>query len=349
MSVATRLAWSFTGLFAAALVLVAALFYYELVIEPKDWTEQEKLLHHGSAAAVVMEVAVGAAVPLFLLALGGWWLARCSVRPVEALAAAAARLHEGNLTERVPLRGTGDEFDRLADAFNEMAARMDASFQRVHDFTLYASHELKTPLAILRADIEQFSQEPPRTEDEKERLASQLDEIDRLAKIVDGLSFLTKADARLIPLERKSVALKALVLDAAEDAHALGTALGITVNLAACEQVSVTGDRHRLRQLLLILCDNAVNYNRPGGEVRLSLEKKGADAVLCITNTGEGIPADEQSSVFQRFYRSKSSRKVDGSGLGLSIAQWITGEHGGNLTCASAAGITEFRLALPVE
>ena len=343
MRVATRLAWSFLGLFTVALALVFASLYFELVVEPESEGKEGKATGVDPPAVIVREIAFTVALPFALLAIGGWWLAHRAVRPVEVLAAATARLHEGNLTERVPLRGTGDEFDHLATVFNEMIVRLGESFQRVRQFTLYASHELKTPLAILRADIEQHSHDLGGTEAQNDHLSSQLDEIDRLTKLVDGLTLLTKADAHLIPLERQPVALAPLLRDAAEDTEAMAAELGISVNVGPCEEATVSGDRHRLRQLLVILCDNALKYNRPGGRIWFSQAADSQMVSIIIGNTGVGVPEGEHGQVFERFYRGSTvqSAGIAGCGLGLSIAQWIALEHGGTLRMVSVEDSTE--------
>ncbi len=333
--VATRLAWSFTLVMVIGLLLIAAMAYYELAVEPSD---DEPPMQR------VVEIAGAAAVCVALLSWIGWWLARRALRPAETLAGAADRIDEGNLAEKISLPGSGAEFERLADVFNRMTTRLDASFQRVKQFTLYASHELKTPLSILRAEFEHLVDDPQRSESDREHFARHLDEIERLAQIVDGLTFLAKADANLIPLAKEDVALQPLIAGALEDTAALGAALELTVSVGSNDPVVWQGDRHRLRQLLVILCDNAVKYNRPGGSIVLSLEQHADHSALRVTNTGPGIPEADQSRVFQRFYRGASglADHLEGCGLGLCIAQWIVAGHGGLLSFTSENDRTEF-------
>lgn len=338
-SVAARLAWSFAAVFVGGLLLVAGFAYFELVIEPAINPNVREPVLQG-----VVEIAAGAIVAVALLSLGGWWFARRALRPAEVLADAADRIHEGNLSEPITMPGSGAEFERLAHVFNAMTARLDASFQRVRQFTLYASHELKTPLSILRADFERMLDDPARSEADHTAFARHLDEIERLAGIVDGLTFLTKADSHLIPLTCEPVALKPLIVSAVEDTTALAAEHQIEVTLDRCDDAVVNADRHRLRQLLVILCDNAVKYNKPHGSVRFSLAHDAAATTLRITNTGPGIPKDEQARVFERFYRGSTvqSDRIEGTGLGLSIAQWIVAEHGGAISFTSEPDRTEF-------
>jgi signal transduction histidine kinase len=343
-SVATRLAWSFAGVFVLGLMIIAGFCYFELVMEPESEPEMHESLLQG-----ITEVAIEASLSVALLAAAGWWLARRALRPVKLLAAAADRIHEGNLSDAISMPGSGAEFEKLAAVFNTMTARLDASFQRVRQFTLYASHELKTPLAILRAEFEKLVDDPQRSEADRTLFASHLDEIERLGSLVDSLTFLTKADAHLIPLASEPIDLQSLIVSAMEDTKVLGTDASIRVQLVRCDNATVTGDRQRLRQLLVILCDNAIKYNRVGGSITASLEQIAESVHLRISNTGLGIPLEEQSRVFERFYRGSSAKAdgIQGMGLGLNIAQWIVHEHRGEMTFRSDDGHTEFLVSLP--
>jgi signal transduction histidine kinase len=273
-------------------------------------------------------------IPPALLALGGgWWLMRRALSPVTALTDAAEKIHEGNLRQQLPRSGNGDELDRLTEMFNAMTARLEGSFQRIHAFTLHASHELKTPLTVLHGELETALRAGNLSAPEQERLASQLDEIQRLTKIVDGLTLLTKADAGQIALRFEPLALEEIVRDIFADAQILARSAQLSVTLASCEPAMICGDRHRLRQLLLNLTDNAVKYNQRGGKIIFTLNHDGAVAALKISNTGPGIAPEALPRVFERFFRGDPAHAsaVDGCGLGLSIAQWIAAAHGGTL------------------
>ncbi|HEY4952877.1 MAG TPA: HAMP domain-containing sensor histidine kinase, partial [Verrucomicrobiae bacterium] len=231
----------------------------------------------------------------------------------------------------------GDELDRLTEVFNAMTGRLAGSFQRIREFTLHASHELKTPLTVMRGELETALREETLNPLQKERLLSQIDEIERLAKIVDGLTLLTKADAGQIKLNYESVRLDDLVRENFADAKILAQPQNLQVNLAACEEVLISGDRHRLRQLLLNLTDNAIKYNQPNGTVTISLRRVDDFSELKIENTGAGIAPELQPRVFERFFRGDLSHgdAVEGCGLGLSIAQWIVTAHNGSIQFAS--------------
>jgi signal transduction histidine kinase len=269
--------------------------------------------------------------------LGGWWITRKALAPVTALTEAVEKIHDGNLREQLPRTHNGDELDRLTEMFNAMTTRLDVSFERIREFTLHASHELKTPLTVMRGELETALHEENLTPAQVERLLSQIDEIERLAKIVDGLTLLTRADAGQIQLKFEAVRLDDLVRESFADTKILAQSHNIHVNLAACEEILISGDRHRLRQLLLNLSDNAVKYNRSDGTITVSLQRHDGLAELKITNTGAGIAPELQPHVFERFFRGDPSHNntVEGCGLGLSIAQWIALAHHGSIQFVS--------------
>jgi signal transduction histidine kinase len=237
--------------------------------------------------------------------------------------------------------------------FNSMAARLDVSIQQLRHFTLHASHELKTPLAIMRIQLGTMLEGKSDLNAEQiEWLECELDEVQRLTRIVDALTLLTKADTGLVKLERKAIHFDELMREAFEDAQMLAESKGIQVKLTACEPVELLGDRDRLRQLLLNLTDNAIKYNIDGGQVSLALRNHEGSAELEVTNTGEGIPPETQAHVFDRFFRGEEARAraIEGCGLGLSICRWIVQAHNGRIELASELGKqTTIRVRLPIS
>jgi signal transduction histidine kinase len=354
MTIRTRLALWYAVIFSLSLLVIGFAMYSELVVE-----QRAKIASHESSGVdddagldivqiVLFYGGTAAAVGL----LGGWWLTRRALAPVTALTNAVEKIHEKNLGEKIPRTNNGDELDRLTEVFNGMTARLGDSFSRVREFTLHASHELKTPLTVLRGELETDLRDASLPQTERERFLSQLDEIQRLTKIVDGLSLLTKADAGQVALNLETVRLDELVHDNFADAQILAEPNKIKVELETCEEISVRGDRHRLRQLLLNLADNAVKYNQPQGHVTMSLRRADRFAEFKIANTGAGIPADKLPRVFDRFFRGDPahSAEVDGCGLGLSIAQWIVSAHGGKIQIASGPSKqTIVAVQLPIE
>jgi signal transduction histidine kinase len=339
--------------YAAILFFSLLIFGFGTYQEISEQLNDDHRLHpwkHALHEAGEMFFQVG--LPAVLLGLlGGWWITRQALTPVAALTAAAEKIHERNLSEQLPRSRNGDELDRLTEVFNSMTARLDGSFQRIREFTLHASHELKTPLTILRGELETALHDEHSTAVQRERLASQIDEIERLTKIVDGLTLLTKADAGQIALNCEPLRLDELVRESVADVKILAQPQNIAVRLDPCDEIIITGDRHRLRQLLLNLGDNAVKYNRPGGAVNFSLQRDGAFASLKISNTGAGLAPELQPRVFERFFRGDASHNsaVDGCGLGLSIAQWIATAHRGEIQFSSAPHqLTTVSVRLPL-
>ena len=287
-----------------------------------------------------------------ILFLTGWWLHRKSLKPLRELAQRVERFNVKTLGQRLPRTHSGNEADRMAASFNKMAERLEQSFQQISEFTLHGSHELKTPLTVMRAQLEitlrKADSLPPELQTALESL---LDEVTRLAKIVDGLTLLTKADAGMVALDTHPVRLDELLSEAVEDADVLAQPGAIKVNLARCDKTPINGDRHRLRQVLLNLADNAIKYNQPGGSVEFSLQNEGEFAELVVTNTGPGISAELLPRVFERFARGKNAlhQSLEGSGLGLTIAKWIVEAHGGLMRIASEPGrTTSVAVRIPV-
>ena len=332
MSIRNRLTVWFGGILGVSLVMLAVILHYE-------WEEQQEQMLQQRQAPESAWHEVGEIVLMFglptavLLLVGGSLLLRKSFAPVTALTRAAESIQLDNLKQRLPLTGSGDELDRLTEVFNAMMARLDSSITHAREFTLHASHELKTPLTVMRAEIETALAGEQITPTLRDLLASQLEEIQRLTKIVNGLTFLAKADAGQAALQIESVRLDELVRDAFADTEMLGRAQNIAVKLIGCDEITMQGDRHRLRQLLLNLTDNAIKYNQPEGRVTISLAKNNGTAELTIANTGPGIPAEKLPRVFDRFYRCDAahSSEVEGCGLGLSIVEWIVKSHRGEV------------------
>ena len=340
MTLRTRLTLWYAAILCGSTLLVAGISYKHVkdeqrqAIAENDPDPEEE----GEAFAEVAQIGLWCGIPAALLGLGGgWWLVRKAMGPVVSLTSAAERVNERNLREKLPTSGRGDELDRLTEVFNDMTTRLDKAFQQIREFTLHASHELKTPLTVMRGEIETALREETLSAPQRERLLSQLDEIQRLASIVDGLTLLTKADAGQITLKKDLLPLHELVRDCAEDAKVLSASKRITVCLDKCETVEVQGDRHRLRQLLLNLTENAIKYNNDGGTVTISLTRVANFAEIQIGNTGRGIAPEDLPRVFERFFRGDKSHAsaVDGSGLGLSICQWIVHAHGGTISVTS--------------
>lgn len=230
--------------------------------------------------------------------------------------------------------------------------QLDQTFQHAREFALYAPHELKTRLMLMRTDLERLRDATPRSTTRRDCVATLLEETQRLAGIVDTLTLLTKADVGLVNIERNLVLLPEIVCECFQETQILAEPHRITVSLRECDPAIVTGDWQRLRQLLLTLADNAVKYNVPGGAVTFSLRSHDGHAELSVSNTGIGVPPELQARVFERFVRGERARELapDGCGLGLSLCQWIAKAHGGAITLSSTpAGLTVVTVRLPAH
>lgn len=301
---------------------------------------------------LLLLLAVSNPIALLLAGLGGLWLASRTLSPVDRLTRAAERIGRGNLTERVEEPRSRDEIGRLAATFNQMIFRLQQAFERERRFTGDASHELKTPLAVMRGDME-VALRRERTPEEYQRvLKSSLEEIERLTKLTEDLLTLARSDADQSVLEHEQVQLDQLAAEAREHLAPLAESAGISLTYEPpASSVVVEGDPKRLQQLLVNLLDNAIKYTPPGGSARLSLSVKDSSAVIEVSDSGRGIPDSALPHIFERFYRQTDPRdsRVTGFGLGLAISKWIADAHGGSIEADSREGIgSRFVVTLPL-
>jgi two-component system heavy metal sensor histidine kinase CusS len=293
-------------------------------------------------------VAAGALAFLLLAFAGGLFLSRQAFRPVSESIRAARRLDARNLSERLPLTGAGDELDELAGTINGLLDRLAAYHSQIIRFTADASHELRSPLAAMRAAVEVALQLQREPEDYRNVLASLGEQCERLTALVNGLLLLARADAGDIAIRRETVDLSALASDVAEMFDPLADERGIRLAVECSRPVLVAGDPSRLRQLVTNLLDNAIRFTDPGGSVALRVAGVADRAVLRVTDTGTGIPAEHLPHIFERFYQADAARASGGGGLGLSICRWIVEAHGGTIEVESGESKgTEFTVTLP--
>ena len=227
---------------------------------------------------------------------------------------------------------------------------MQATFGRMRRFMADAAHELRTPVAVVRARAEVALQRPREPADYVVALEGIAGEARRLGNIVGDLLTLARADAGEWPRARVRFFLDDVVLDAATAARTLAAVKGVRVDVDALEEAPVVGDAALMRQLVMILLDNAVKFTPGGGDVRVAVERRDDVAALVVEDSGPGIPADVLPHVFERFFRGDEARtRTRGAGLGLSIARWIATSHGGELTIASPGRGTRATLVLPIS
>lgn len=286
------------------------------------------------------------ASPLLLVLAtgGGYWMSRRALAPVEQIARTASEIEAQNLSERLPVRGAGDELDHLSTTLNAMFSRLEDSFRRITQFTADASHELRTPVAIIRTTAEVIRRKPRSAGEYVEALDRILAESERITELIEDLMLLARADANVADIILEPVALAELAQNACEEARVLAEAVGITLKTGGLDQCTVSGDHRALRRLVLVLLDNAIKYSKPRGEVQLRLElcRRGDRpmALLEVLDNGIGIAPDDLRHIFERFYRASMdrSREIDGVGLGLSIAQSIIRQHSGEIQIESKPG-----------
>jgi len=285
-----------------------------------------------------------------LAAVGGAIIARTAFRPVDEMALAARRITAEDLGQRISLRGTGDELDRLAATLNGMLARLAAAFTEMRRFAADAAHELRTPLTALKGGIEVSLRAARSAEEYRQVLASSLEEVERLIRLAEDLLLLSRSTAG--PETRRGpVDLEPLLLDVFDVGLRLAQGTGVSVRINDMTPATVRGDAAALRRAVLNLVENAVKYTPPGGKVELSLTSGDGHASLAVQDTGIGITPADQNRVFEPFMRldAARARESGGTGLGLAIARAIVLAHGGTLALESQPGAgSRFIVRLPL-
>lgn len=288
---------------------------------------------------------------VLLAAFVGWEMARRALRPMRVLATAARKIGIEQLQERLPTRGTGDEVDEVAQAFNETLARLENSVGQMQQFTASISHELRTPLTALRGEAEIALLEARSVEEYKHVLASQLEEFDKLSHMINQLLVLASAEAGEIQWTDQSVDLSALCTSLAEQVDPVAAAKKIALQTNAEPNVNVRGDASWIERVILNLVDNAIKFTPEGGRVLVTVTAENGKAVLRVKDTGVGIPPESLPHIFERFYRAEPSRskQIEGVGLGLALVRWIVEKHRGRIAVESqpSHGST-FTAALPL-
>jgi heavy metal sensor kinase len=270
---------------------------------------------------------------------------------VDQIARKAELISQHNLSGRLPVSRTGDELERLSLSLNHMISRLEDAVQNSKRFLADASHELRTPLTVLRGELENVAQNGRLDHSMRETLGSMLEEVERLAKIVEGLFALSRLDAGEAQAEWVPFDLAELAATTADQMSLLAEDKGISVSCEAKQGITVEGDRARLKQVVVNLLDNAIKYTPNGGAIHLGVTRKNGHAVLDVTDNGIGIPAEALPHVFERFFRVDKARSRDegGAGLGLSIVKSICTAHGAAVEVESTPGRgSHFRIKLPL-
>jgi two-component system, OmpR family, sensor kinase len=313
-------------------------------MEPTD--EELESLRHILAYVVPMALAFAG--------LGGWLLARHSLSPVVAMAERARKIGVEDLSGRLPVANPRDELGRLAETFNELLGRLEASLTQQRQFMADASHELRTPVTTARTAASVALQQPHREEAEyRETIEIVEQQTARLSRIVEDMFTLARADAGIYPVRRVPMYLDEVVDEVVRAARVLAAAQEVSIEAATVRSAAFTGDEDLVRRLMVNLIDNAIRYTPKGSGVQIDLGLAPGGYALSVSDRGPGIPAEIQPHIFERFYRGDPARSRrgaadGGAGLGLALARWIARVHGGDLTLtrSSASGST-FTAFLP--
>ena len=295
-------------------------------------------------------LAMLGAIPTVLLItlVGSAWVASKAIAPVEEIRQAANTITVQRLDQRLPVPPTDDEIAGLIEVLNATFERLQRSFEQAARFSADASHHLKTPIAILRADVEEIIADVNCSESTQARAEGLLHRIHHLSSVVDNLLLLSRADAGRVELSKAEFELGELLEGVLDDALTLAEPLNLTVEANIPEHLRLKADPTFVAMIAQNLVENAVKYNTPGGRVRVEARAVDGEVEMTIGNTGDGIPKERVGLLFERFYRVCGGERVQGHGLGLSIARELARVHGGDVELVrSDATWTEMRVRLP--
>lgn len=284
--------------------------------------------------------ALLASIPILLLvsSLGGYWLSRRAMRPVDRITATARSISIGNLSERLPESGSSDELRRLSETFNAMLTRLESAIGQIKRFTADASHELRGPLSFVRTVAEVALRNPALDAESRQSLEDIVEETAKSALMLENMLTLARADAEACEAVLTPTDLALILQSTCAKAHTLAQKSGLVLSSEIPSSASawIAADEPMLRRLLWTLIDNAIKYTPAPGNIHIALCSDPETHTIEIRDTGVGISAEDLPLIFDRFYRADPSRsQTEGSGLGLSIARWITNLHGGALSVSS--------------
>jgi heavy metal sensor kinase len=296
--------------------------------------------------ATLLLAGVGGLILVLALA-GGWWLAGRAIHPINDISAAAVKIAAGDLSQRINLADTENELGRLGTVLNSTFDRLGAALEEQKQFTADAAHELRTPVSVVLTQTQTALTRERTAAEYRETVESCQRAAQRMRRLIESLLELARLDAGQEPMKRERVDLAQGVLDCARLLQPLADERKVKFNCSV-PPLQCTGDAERIAQVLTNLLTNAFNYNHENGEVRVTGESNNGSAIVTITDTGQGIPAQDLPHIFKRFYRAEKSRTSGRTGLGLSISKAIIDAHGGTIEVASELGKgTTFTIRLP--
>jgi heavy metal sensor kinase len=294
-----------------------------------------------AAGGVVLALGLG----------GGWWLAGRAIRPIDQISAAASRISAGNLSERIDVAEADNELGRLAGVLNSTFARLEAAFAQQAQFTADASHDLRTPLAVIISEAQTALARERSAADYRETIEGCLGTAQQMRRLTESLLELARFDAGQEAMKREPFDLTRVARECVDLVRPLAERRKITLDcdLAA---VQCVGDAERLSQVVTNLLTNAIQFNRDQGNIRISVDASDSSALIQVADTGEGISSEDLPHIFERFYRADKSRsRAEGrNGLGLAICKAIVDAHGGSIEVASQVGTgSTFTVKLPLK
>jgi heavy metal sensor kinase len=289
---------------------------------------------------LMVMLALGFLVLLGIAIAGGYSLLGRTLRPVDEIVRAAEGITDKNLSERLPVPRTGDEFERISEALNRMIGRLDEAFRIATRFSGDASHELRTPLTVIRGEMESLLETAAVSNEVRERLDDILVELERLTRIVEGLLLVSRLESGEARVDVRTLNLGEQAGLVADQMEPLAEDKQVKLRRDLERDVLVNGDEVRLKQVVVNLLDNAIKYTKAGGTVTVSVHAQPDHARLEVGDTGIGIAPEAQRHVFERFYRTKDVRssEVEGTGLGLAIVHSIVEAHRGSISVTSTKG-----------
>lgn len=307
--------------------------------------------NHEELQAILMTLLTAGPLAIVAALVGGYFLAKRSLHPVEMMAITAAQITASRLDSRIEVINPDDELGHLARTFNSMLDRLERSVEELRRFTADAAHELRTPLAVLQAEAA-VALRMPRSADEYRRVIEViLNESKRLAHLADRLLVLCRQDSGLDRMRHEEVPFDALIRDVVDQVRIAADQKGVLLEVAPLQEWAVLGDDVQLSRLLFNILDNAVKFTNSGGRVSVRADARNGQVRVAVSDTGIGIPSADLPHVFERFYRADKSRnhETGGAGLGLAIAKGIVDAHHGAISLISKVGVgTTVQVQLPL-
>lgn len=304
--------------------------------------EQETLRR----ARVAFALAIPAA--LLIAAIGGYTLVRRSLAPVGKIAETASRIEAENLSTRIAVTHPDDELGRLGVVLNALFDRLERSFAQQRQLIADTSHELRTPVTIIRSEAEVALSRERDAAEYRRALEIVRSEAAYLTQLIESVLILARADAKQIHIEMKPLSLRQVIEESVRSAETLARARGVHLTTESNGPMPMRGDPELMRRLLLNLLDNAIKFSDAGGQVAIEAQRAGTNYVIAVSDHGRGIAVSDQPKIFDRFFRGDRARESDGTGLGLPIVKWIAEAHGGQarLVRSGQAG-SLFEVTLP--